>query len=130
MKNRNKLMARVDFNLTFFIMFIITTISIFSSLVIVVVIYFYSVSIKHLPFDCQHYSPCSLCRFTYLDCYNRSKSKTYYLQAADRHTMMYWLQQLQKKRRSYSRRKTKLLMHPQSPVSVSFLNENCWPNPQ
>lgn len=37
-----------------------------------------------------------------------SEEKVYYLEAPDQQTMMYWLQQLQKKRRAYSRKKTTL----------------------
>lgn len=37
----------------------------------------------------------------------RSQGKIYYLEAQDKHTMLYWLQELQKRRRHHSQRKTR-----------------------
>ena len=57
-----------------------------------------------LQFFTQNVMPVVLC----VSCF-RCQSKTVYLEAADPKSRMYWLRQLQDRRRRYSRRKTSLL---------------------
>ena len=67
----------------------------------------------------------SFCLTYDLFCRSDGDGRTYHLEAKDRPTMMYWLQELQKKRRQHSKKRT-ALSQEQTDTTLAFKVRPCY----